>query len=217
MKILQIILFFTCFGVLNLSAQNDTEAESILKSISTKYKAYATAKIDLKLTINIPETKENVVSTGVAWLKKDMFKVEFDERMLVSNTVTQWTYLKEVNEVQISKYDPSSMIFLPSKIFDLYSKDYIYRVKEEFKNSNGELIKLIELTPRNKNFEIFKIVVSINISKMELVKSQIFEKSGMKYSYDIISLKANVKLDDSFFTFDPKAYGIAKDDITDLR
>jgi len=217
MKILQIILFFTCFGVLNLSAQNDTEAESILKSISTKYKAYATAKIDLKLTINIPETKENVVSTGVAWLKKDMFKVEFDERMLVSNTVTQWTYLKEVNEVQISKYDPSSMIFLPSKIFDLYNKDYIYRVKEEFKNSNGELIKLIELTPRNKNFEIFKIVASINISKMELVKSQIFEKSGMKYSYDIISLKANVKLDDSFFTFDPKAYGIAKDDITDLR
>lgn len=217
MKIFQIILFFTCFGVLNVNAQNDTEAQTILKSISTKYKAYSTAKIDLKLTINIPETKENVVSTGVAWLKKDMFKVEFDERMLVSNTVTQWTYLKEVNEVQISKYDPSSMIFLPSKIFDLYTDQYIYRIKEEFKNSNGELVKVIELTPKNKNLEIFKIIVSINIPKMELVKSQIFEKSGMKYSYDIISLKPNVKLEDSFFTFDPKAYGIAKDDITDLR
>lgn len=217
MKILQLILLITTFGIFNANAQVDTDAEALLKSISTKYKAYSTAKIDLKLSINIPETKENVVSTGVAWLKKDMFKIEFDERMLVSNTVTQWTYLKEVNEVQISKYDPSSMIFLPSKIFDLYNDQYIYRIKEEFKNQSGELIKLIELTPKNKNLEIFKIVVSINIPKMELVKSQIFEKSGMKYSYDIISLKPNVKLEDSFFTFDPKVYGISKDDITDLR
>lgn len=217
MKIIQILMILVSFGIQSTFAQNDPDAETILKAISTKYKAYSTAKIDLKLTINIPETKDNVVTQGQAWLKKDMFKIEFDERMLVSNTVTQWTYLKEVNEVQISKYDPSSMIFLPSKIFDLYNDDYIYRIKEEFKNEKGELVKLIELTPVNKNLEIFKIIVSINMPKMEVVRSQIFEKSGMRYSYEILALKTNIKLEDSFFTFDPKAYGIAKDDITDLR
>lgn len=214
---MRIMLVILCFGFTNLNAQNDPEAEKILEEISTKYKAFETAKIDLKLIIKIPEAEEDVVSKGVAWLKGDMYKIEFDERMQVSNTITQWTYLKEVNEVQISKYDPSSITFLPSRIFNVYSEDYIFRVKEEYRNEKKELIKLVELTPINKDVEIFKIIVSINMDKMELVKSQIFEKSGMKIAYEIISLNTKMELKDSFFTFDPEAFGIDKDDITDLR
>lgn len=212
-----IMLLILCFGWTNTYAQNDAEAEKILATIAAKYKAFKTAKIDLKLIIDIPETKEDVISNGVAWLKKDMYKIEFEERMQVSNTITQWTYLKEVNEVQISKYDASSITFLPSKIFDVYSEDYIYRVKEEYRNEKKEMVKVIELTPINKELGVFKIVVSINTDKMELVKSQIFERSGMKIAYEILSLKTNLELKDDFFTFDPEAFGIEKDDITDLR
>ena len=117
----------------------------------------------------------------------------------------------------VSCFGSDAIIFLPSKIFDIYSDDYIYRVKEEYKNDKKETIKVIEMTPVNKKMDIFKIVVYINVDKMELTKSQIFEKSGMRYLYDIIKLDTSVKLEDSFFTFDPAKYKIAKEDITDLR
>lgn len=214
---MRLLLLLACLGFTSLNAQNDPEAEKILDAISAKYKTFKTAKIDLKLSINLPETKDDVVSNGVAWLKKDMYKIEFEERMQVSNTITQWTYLKEVNEVQISKYEVSSITFLPSKIFDVYNEDYIYRVKEEYRNEKKQMVKLIELTPTNKDIEVFKIIVSINTDNMDLVKTEMFEKSGMKISYEILALKTNLDLKDSFFSFNPEEYGIDKDDITDLR
>ena len=217
MKFINLIIILFCLNTGNVFAQNDSEAETILQSISEKYKTYESAKLNLELSISIPDTEDDIVTKGEAWLKGDMFKIEFEERMMVSNTVTQWTYLKEVNEVQISKYDPSSMIFLPSKIFDLYSDEYIYRVREEYKNSDKELIKVLELTPIDKDFEIFKMVVSINMTKLEVVKTQIFEKSGMKYAYKILEFDTKVEFEDSFFTFDPKEFEIEEDDITDLR
>ncbi len=217
MKFIHTILVLFCIGFLPLIAQNDSEAEAILKSVSEKYKTIESSKIDLELIIKIPESEEDVKTKGKAWLKGDMFKIEFDERMLVSNTKTQWTYLKEVNEVQISTYDPGAMIFLPSKIFNIYSDEYYFRVKEEYKNEKKELVKVLELNPYNKDFQIFKIVVAVNMSKNEVVSSEIFEKSGMRYKYRILSLETNLKLKDDFFTFDPKKYKIEEEDITDLR
>jgi len=42
-----------------------------------------------------------------------------------------------------------------------------------------------------------------------------FDKAGNRYKYTITKFTANVKVDDSFFTFDPKKYpGI---EVIDLR
>lgn len=212
-----IILLMIGFGSISLFAQNDADAAQLLEDLSAKYRTYKTSVLDVNLTIDVPEVDESTVLKSKVWLKGDQFKIEFDDKILMSNTVSQWTYLKEVNELQISNYDPAAMIFLPSKLFDLYSDEYIYRIVEEYKNSKGELIKKVELTPLNKELEIFKIVTAINTNTLTLVNTKMFEKSGFKYSYEIISLKTNMELKDAFFSFDSKAYNIDIDDITDLR
>lgn len=205
------------FVTISSTAQNDVDAAQLLEKISVKYKQFKTSKLDVELSIDVPEIEESTVLVSKVWLKGDQFKIEFDDKILMSNTISQWTYLKEVNELQISNYDPAAMIFLPSKLFNLYSDEYIFRIIEEFKNDKGELIKKVELTPLNKELEIFKIVVSINATTLTLINTKMFEKSGFKYSYEIISLKTNEILKDDFFIFDPKAYNIDIDDITDLR
>lgn len=217
MNILKITILFISFFALNVNAQNDMDAAKILQDISAKYNKYNSAKIEVKLTVDIPEQKDNIVKNATAWIKGDKFKIEFDDKILMSNTETQWMFLKEENELQISDYDESAMIFLPSKILNIYSDKYVYRVKEAYKNSKGELIKKIELTPLNKEMEIFKIVVSINTNTMEVLETRMFEKSGFKYSYKILNLKPNVDLKDTFFKFIPSEYNLEEDDITDLR
>lgn len=218
MKNFSLLLVFICFAIFGVMSQNnDPNAAALLEKVSNKYKAYKTSKIDVKLTIKIPEVDETIEKEGSAWLKGDAFKIDFEEKMIVSNTETQWTYLKEVNEVQISNYDPSTMIFLPSKIFNLYSEEYIYRIKEDYKNEKGELIKKIELSPVDKESSIFKIVVTVNTSNLNILETKMFEKSGIKYAYKILKIEKNIKLDDGFFVFNIKDFDIDEDDITDLR
>ena len=216
MKKISTLLILLCF-ITNIFAQNDSDAAILLEKISIKYKKYNTAAMKVKLTIDVPEADKSVVLLSQVWLKGDKYKIDFEDKMMMSNTVSMWTYYKDINELQIGNYDPTSIVFLPSKLFDIYSDKFIYRVKEEFKNSNGDLIKNIELTPINKDGVIFKIVVSINTKTMEIIETRMFEKSGYKYSYNITEMKTNITLEDAFFEFDIIKYNIDSDDITDWR
>lgn len=184
----------------------DAEADAILKSVSAKYQKYTTAKMDIQLVINLPEVKESQVSDVKAWIKGDMFKIELKDQMFVSDNVTLWNYLKEYNEVQINDYEASDAIFSPSILFNLYSKDYIYRLKEEYKNAAGKLIKVIELTPVNKDQNFFKIDLAVDYANNTIVEAKIYERSGMRYTYTIKSLTPNLTLEDSFFKFNPEKY-----------
>jgi len=217
MKFFSIILIFLSFTTINAFAQNDSEAAQLLEKISDKYKKVDAYYIDVELTIDIPEVKENVNVLAKVWLKGDKYKIDFDEKIIQSNTISEWTYLKDVNELQIGNYDPSSMMFLPSKLFNLYSDEYIYRVKEEYKDKKGDLIKVLELTPTDKDFKYFKIITKINTRTMEIVESIMFEKTGYKYSYKILKIDTNIKLSENFFVFDVNKYKIETDDITDFR
>ncbi|MFT4968624.1 MAG: outer membrane lipoprotein carrier protein [Chitinophagales bacterium] len=193
----------------------DAEADAILKAVSEKYSKYASAKMDLKLTIDLPENEENQVADVKAWFKGDMFKVDLKDQMFVSDNVTIWNYLKEYNEVQINDYEEDEAMFSPSMLFNLYTKDYIYRLKEEYKNSAGKLIKVIELTPVNKDQNFFKIDLKVDPSSNTIVESKIYERSGMRYTYLIKSFTPNITLEDKFFSFDPKDY--PEIDVTDAR
>lgn len=210
MKKMRVYLVLVLIIMINFSfAQNnsfDAEADALLKTVTLKYKSYKTAKIDLKLVIDLPEIEENQVTMVKTWLKGDKFKVELKDQMFVSDNITIWNYLKEYNEVQINNYEEEDAIFSPSIIFNLYNKDYAFRLKEEFKNSAGVLVKVIELTPINKDQNFFKIELKINDAKKEIIEAKIYEKSGMRYTYTINSYTPNIPLEDSFFKFDPSKY-----------
>jgi outer membrane lipoprotein carrier protein len=190
-------------------AQNsplDAKADALLKEVSAKYQKYATAKIDLKLEIDLPEVDQNQVMDVQAWIKGDKFKVEMKDQMFISDNVTIWNYLKEYNEVQINDFEASDAMFSPSILFNLYTKDYDYRLKEEYKNSSGKLIKVIELTPINKDQNFFKIELKIDYVNVSIVEARIYEKSGMRYTYTIKNLAPNIPLENDFFKFKPELY-----------
>lgn len=200
------------------SAQNnalDIEADALLKAVSAKYQKYVSAKIDLKLEIDLPEVDQNQVMDVQAWIKGDKFKIEMKDQMFISDNVTIWNYLKEYNEVQINDFEESDAMFSPAILFNLYTKDYVYRLKEEYKNSAGKLIKLVELSPTKKDQNFFKIELKIDPANTTIIEAKIYEKSGMRYTYTIKSLTPNIALDADFFKFKPELY---KDiEVTDSR
>lgn len=212
-----VIVLFALITLGFAQAQNDKEADVLLEKVAEKYKTYQTAKLDLNLKIKQPEADEEVVQKATFWLKKEMFKIDFEERVIVSDGTTQWTYLKEVNELQISHYDPSSLLFSPSQIFDVYSEEYIYRIREERKNKKGEVLKQIEMSPIDKDLNIFKIILTVNTKTLNVESTEVLDKSGIRFAYEVVELEKNPKLADDFFQFDRTKYDIDSDDIIDLR
>lgn len=198
-----------------VSSSLDPAAEKLLNDISKKYKTYKTSKIELDLTIIVPETKNNEVIPVKAWLDGNKFRVELEDQIFISDNKYIWNYMKSYNELQINNYDESDAMFSPSVIFTMYNDNFIYRTKEEYKNSAGKSIKVVELTPVDKTKDFFKIDLTINQTDMEILKSKIYEKSGIQYIYDIKKFTPNITLDSGFFTFKTENYKGVK--VSDLR
>lgn len=217
MRNLWLLLIFTSvsFGFAQNNGVVDPYAEKLLAQITEKYQKYNTAHIELELIIDIPDTEDDEKLSVEAYLEGDKFRIELADQIFISDNEFIWNFMKEYNEVQINNYDEMDALFSPSVLFNMYNDDYLYRLKEEYKNAQGKLIKIIELTPADKSLDFFKIDVVINESDKEIVQSKIYEKSGIHYIYKIKKFTPNVSLEKDFFTFKTENHPGVK--VSDLR
>jgi outer membrane lipoprotein carrier protein len=216
-KFFAVFLLFFSASYLFAQGSNslDPQAEKLLADISRKYKQFKTAKVELDLLIDIPETDDDENLKVISWLSGDKFRIELDDQIFISDNVYIWNYMKSYNEVQINHFDGVDAIFSPSVIFNMYSSDYIYRTKEEFRVASGKSFKVIELTPTDKSKDFFKIDLTINTTDMEITRLKIYEKSGIHYIYNIKKFTPNIPLAADFFTFKVEDYKGVK--VSDLR
>lgn len=210
-------LIFTAFALLLVRvavAQYDPKALEILDAMSKKYKAITSFEADISYTLTNDVDHINEQFKGKIVVKGDKFKLSLPEQEVINNGTTLWTYLPDAKEVNIDNYDPSSEDINPSKIYEIYKKGFKYLyLKEEMED--GTLCEVVDLVPEKKDAQYFKIRMSI-VKKDHSIKSwTMFDKSGNRYKYAITKFAPNVKVEDSFFTFDPKQHpGI---DVIDLR
>jgi outer membrane lipoprotein-sorting protein len=210
-------LIFTAFALLLVRvavAQYDPKALEILDAMSKKYKAITSFEADISYTLSNDVDHINEQFKGKIVVKGDKFKLSLPEQEVINNGTTLWTYLPDAKEVNIDNYDPSSEDINPSKIYEIYKKGFKYLyLKEEMED--GALCEVVDLVPEKKDAQYFKIRMSI-VKKDHSIKSwTMFDKSGNRYKYAITKFTPNVKVEDSFFTFDPKQHpGI---DVIDLR
>lgn len=195
-------------------AQYDPNALKVLDAMSAKYKkipAYS-AKITSSL-INETEGLNEKFSGNIS-VKGEMYRLELDEQVVINNGTTVWTYLPDVNEVNIDNYDPDEDEISPSKIYDAYKNGYKYLLLGE-QTVNGVMSNEVDLIPNDKDAQFFKIKLFITKSDNSLRSWTMFDKSGNKYKYLIENFKSNTTSKDEDFVFDVSKYpGV---DVIDLR
>ncbi|MGB1247627.1 MAG: LolA family protein [Chitinophagales bacterium] len=190
----------------------DEESDAILKELAAKYKDYKAIETTVEYVIEYPEEEPISIQLKV-WLKGDMYKLERGTQIVMTDNKTMWNYLGDVQELQINDYNEEDEMIKPSQVFDVYNEDYIYRLKEEYV-ADGKQIKVVELTPINKEQSLFKIDLTINTTDNELMGSKFYEANGTRYSYIIETLEAQ-DLSDDFFIFDKEKYVV--EDEVDMR
>lgn len=209
-----IISVFTILGIKTAFGQYDPKALEILDAMSNKYKAYTSFEANISYNMINEVDKIDEEFKGKITVKGDMFRLTLPEQEVINNGTTLWTYLPDAKEVNIDNYDPDTEDINPSKIGEIYKKGFKYLYIED-KTIGGTLCEVVDLVPEKKDAQYFKIRMNITKKDKSIHSWTMFDKSGNKYTYTISKFNPNIKVDDSYFTFDPKKYpGV---EIIDLR
>jgi outer membrane lipoprotein carrier protein len=195
-------------------SQYDPKALEILEAMSKKYKAITA--FEANLTSGMTNETEGVKEEfkGKITVKGDKFRLLLDDQEIINNGTTVWTYLPSAKEVNIDNFDPASDDVNPTKIFEMYKKGFKYLYLAD-KTEGGVVCEEIDLVPEKKDAQYFKIKMMIVKKDKSIQSWTMFDKAGNRYKYTITKFVPNVKVDDTFFTFDPKKYpGV---EIIDLR
>jgi outer membrane lipoprotein carrier protein len=206
---------FLMISGLHAFAQYDPKALEILDAMSKKYKAIPAFEANISYTLSNDVEKINEEFKGKITVKGDKYRLALPEQEVINNGTTVWTYLPEAKEVNIDNFDADSEEEVnPSKIFDVYKKNFKYLYLQD-KTENGVVYEEVDLVPEKKDAKYFKIKMMIGKKDKSLSSFTMFDKSGNRYKYSITKFNPSVKVDDSFFTFDPKKYpGV---EVVDLR
>ncbi len=194
--------------------KNDVAAKKILDAVSAKFKTYKTVTANFTLKIENASGKLVGSKAGNINMKANKYKVSVTGQDIFFDGSNIWTYDKSSNEVQLTKFDPSSASVTPQKLFtNFYDKDFLYKLNDE--PATGSKFYEIELTPIDKTKPFFKVILNVDKKKMTITSSKIFEKNGNRYTYSVTTIKTNTAIPDDKFVFDAKQY--PKVEIIDLR
>ncbi|RQO75014.1 gliding motility protein [Pedobacter sp. KBW06] len=197
-------------------AQTDAKAKAILADVSKKYRSYDVVKTDFTFILDNPQAKIKETQQGTLIVKAttNKYRVTMTNQELISDGKSQWTYLKEDKEVQVTNADNNGDALNPAKIFTVYEKGFKYTYTGESK-VGGKVYQMIDLAPIDVTKSYFKIRLGIDKTAKQIGSVVIFDKSGNKYTYNVKKIIPNVKVPESTFAFDTKKYpGV---EVVDLR
>ena len=202
-------LFF-CFLILISSISsfsNEKIKEEIIDDIVNKISGYKNISIDFDLLYENISLDIKTNKKGKLILENDKFSIDLDEQIIINNGDIQWTYLKDINEVQITKNEITAGLSNLSDLFKISKNDYkILFLKDEI---NFYMIELIPNTIKS----FIKIQIKFQKQYKEISEIKVFDKEGGKFIYTINKLKYNEETNS--FDFDTSKFpGI---EIIDLR
>jgi outer membrane lipoprotein-sorting protein len=195
--------------------QSGSDAKAILDAASKKFKTYRSAKAAFILKISTTDNKSLDTKKGSILLKGNKFNVQLAGQEIFCDGKTIWTYNKDTKEVQVNNYQPKPGSISPESLFnDFYDKDFLYRLRATSRFHNRP-VNVVEMTPLDKSKPYFKVIVLIDRQNKNVVSTEIFEKGGNRYTYEVEKFVPNAPATDTDFVFNKADYpGV---DVVDLR
>lgn len=202
---------------LNAFSQNDDKAIQILDQLSEKIDTYKTLHLEFNVIVeNIQEGTTDTMP-GILYYKDDKYRLEFIDQIVFSEGNTTWSYLKDVEEINITESEKSEEpdIFDPKSLLKNYKSNYKCRLISDRFVRNRPLVEidLIPIKIEDKSYS--RISMLIDKSKIELFSILYFGKDGMSFLIEFLSFNINPEIPDSLVIFNENDYPNA--DIIDMR
>ena len=212
MKIQKLLLSIFILHSLNIFAQNDRAATTILDKFSSTANSAPSISMKFNMTTSDQTANSKDTVSGKIILSKDKYMLHLRENMIWFNGETIWSYLPVEKEVTISKPDKKDNSFQnhPSAIFSMYKKGYKCRLIEEKSTSY-----IIDLYPEDLKSDMVRVRITIGKEKSDLKSLEYKKKDGITMLLNVIVYDLGIKPGPDTFIFRPEKYkGI---DVIDIR
>ena len=203
-----------------IPAQTDNKSKQILDQSSAKNNDYKTIKADFKFATTNLQNDKSAHESGKIWMKGDKYHLTMSNSDITYDGKAIYTFLKESNEVNITKSTPSKkdkgdfFFSNPRDVFKIYSKDFKSKLIQEM--SVGMILCYeIDLYPIDLKTKYTRIKLHIDKSNLQIIDLKIFQKDGTQYLMEFSNFAANTDINDTEFTFDAKKY--PKAEVNDMR
>jgi outer membrane lipoprotein carrier protein len=214
-----ILIIAVVFANISVLAQNDAQAKSILEKVSSKNNGYKTIRSDFKYTLtSLQETKSHV-ENGKILMKSDKYHLILAASDITFDGKSIYTYLKESNEINITKPEPSKE---ENGDFFFSNPRDLFKIKNDFKskliketNVGTSLCYEIDLYPINLKTNYSRIRMHIDKNSFQIVDTKLFLKDGTQHLIEFSNFKANIDIADSEFVFDQKKH--PRSEVNDMR
>lgn len=201
MKKINIIIILLIIITTGVYAQNATQARSVLD----KTAGILNRKGGLSINFSMTSSKTETIS-GIIAIKGKKYNVRTSQATVWFNGKTQWTYMKNTNEVNITTPSQAQQQMMnPYAFINIYRSGYNLSMKTQGKNY------VVHMTAQNKSIQ--EIYVTIN--KSTYIPSAVKIRQGSVWTSISISNFITKNQSDNIFTFRSKDYPNAE--IVDLR
>lgn len=200
----------------NLFGQDNPEATQAVKDFSKKMQAVKTITATFTFTLENLQEKIKDTHQGKIIAKGNKYILEMMGMEVYFDGLTKWQYIKEANEVTISKQTTGDGGFLddPSKLFKDYDKNFKSKFIGEHKDKNRTIYEL-DFFPKDLNLPYSAVKLQFDKNTLEPVLIRYQGKDGNNYIIKVKTFKSNLPLRDERFSFEPQKHkGI---EVIDMR
>ncbi len=199
---------------MTLSAQKEPRAKEILDKTSNALSKDSGIKATFLLQ-NYRQRKLSGQTKGSISLKGNRFVLETPGTITWFNGKTQWTYIAENEEVNISNPTEKELQYMnPYSFINLYKKGFTYKIGENILYKGKNTHKII-LAPEDKKQDISQVELLIEQYSLQPVLIRVHSKKGEEMTIEILSYHSRQNIPDNNFIWDAKQYPHAE--IIDLR
>ncbi len=214
------ILYLFIFVCANMIAQPSDKSKQLLEQSSTKNNGYKTIKADFKFSTSNLQNDKTINETGKIEIKGDKYHLSLSNTDIIFDGKAVYTYLKEANEVNITKPEPSKkekgdfFFSNPHDVFKIYSKDFKSKLIQETTLGSTPCYE-IDLYPIDLKTKYSRIRMHIVKANLQILDLKIFQKDGTLYLLEFSTFITNSDINETEFTFDSKKY--PKAEVNDMR
>ncbi len=215
MRSIILVLSILLVSVATYAQKSSAKSMSILDKASQLFEQSEGVKLSFTLSPDSPEGGAFEPQQGVAFIKRDKFKLDMPYSTSWFNGTTQWVLLKDANEVNISNPTPEELISIsPLGILNMYKTNYV--LKEPVSNSfNGKATTEIEMTPINRWEDFESLTITLDNKTNSIVMIRFTTRDGSKNKLTISDYNSNNKFTNDIFQFNKSNHpGV---EIIDLR
>ncbi len=203
-------------SIFTFAQDNNAATISLLDQVSSKLSKATSLQIDFNFSSDNKQKNKKENYTGSALYKAGLYKLDLMGQVVYSDGKTNWTYLKDAEEVNITTVDNANDILInPKGILANYKNEYkVKQISDRFENNRA--IVTIDLYPKQVDKKKFsRLTLKVDKTAKRLYSIVYVGKDGLSFTITITKYLENLAIQDKDIKYSDSLYPNAE--VIDMR